>query len=95
MCIDLESWRALDELCQRLVGDGQQFGCEVGQGLLVLGIKPLSLREARGILGDAGVFIILEPSVDIEIGDDGLDRLDAFNGLQQARSAFTQFAPMC
>ena len=63
--------------------------------MLVLRIKPLSLRKARGILGDAGVFITLEPSVDIEIGDDGLDRLDAFNGLQLARSAFTQFAPMC
>ena len=95
MCIDLESRRALDELCQRLVGDGQQLGCEVGQRLLVLGIKPLSLREARGILGDAGVFIALESGVDIKVGHDGLDGLDAFNGLQQASATLTQFSPIC
>ena len=95
MGIDLEAWRALDELGQRLVWNSQQFRCEVRQGLLVLGIKPLSLREARRILGDTGVLITLESGIDIQVGDDGLDGLDAFNGLQQDRSAFTQFAPMC
>ena len=94
MRIDLEPRRLRDELGQRLVGDGEQFRREVGQRLLVLGIHPLRLREARGILGDAGVLIALESGVDIQVGDDGLDSLDAFNGLQQVRAALAEFAPM-
>ena len=89
MRIDLEPRRLRDELGQRLVGDGEQFRREVGQRLLVLGIHPLRLREARGILGDASVLIALQSSIDIEVGDDGLDGLDTVNRFQQVCTTFT------
>ena len=59
-----------------------------------MGVEALRFREPRRVFRYPGVLITAQAGINIEIGNDRLDPLNALNGCQQSGSICTELPPV-